>query len=423
MSKLGGLTFIHVSDIHFVKNSGDPYDIDEELREAMLIDLNQFAKPTLGKIDGILICGDIAFSGKKNEYDISKTFLDSIVHIFELQNQDIYCVAGNHDVDQSVIQKSYIIQVLHDNLRGVKDSLQLDEKLRRIQKDEILNIKEGVLYKAIEEYNKFSQPMSCNYTVDKPNWSTSLRLDDKYYLKIHGMNSVLTSNHLDHYDDNGRRYDGEMERHMSINRKQIPRLKENTINMTLCHHPIECWNDPDLASYVDNRVMIQLYGHKHKQSIDSNERRIRICSGALQPERGNGWQPMYNWINIWIENNQLIVRIYPRKYDDHKGRFIADHASCDGDQDYLTQCILIDDNPEVVMDDAQKEEEDFVRRTNATTKEIVYLFSVLSDSKQKAVLKQFPSIQYGIEQDIDILVSQIEAQSIQNQFLQVLKEA
>lgn len=38
------LTFIHISDIHFAKTSGDPYDIDDELRQAMLNDLNTFAK-------------------------------------------------------------------------------------------------------------------------------------------------------------------------------------------------------------------------------------------------------------------------------------------------------------------------------------------------------------------------------------------
>ena len=38
------LAFIHLSDIHFTKYSGDQYDIDQDLRDELLRDISAFFK-------------------------------------------------------------------------------------------------------------------------------------------------------------------------------------------------------------------------------------------------------------------------------------------------------------------------------------------------------------------------------------------
>ena len=38
------LAFIHLSDIHFTKYSGDQYDIDQDLRDELLRDISVFFK-------------------------------------------------------------------------------------------------------------------------------------------------------------------------------------------------------------------------------------------------------------------------------------------------------------------------------------------------------------------------------------------
>ena len=416
------LTFIHISDIHFAKTSGDPYDIDKELRQAMLNDLNSSAKIKLVKVDGILVCGDLAFSGKDAEYNIACEFLSDVIKIFNLEKKDIYCVAGNHDVDQSVIKNSITLELIQNHLLSVKEADKLDSIIRKIQTDPAINVENGLLYKPLESYNKCIEPMACNYTVKSPNWSTTIPLNDNYNLVIYGMNSVMTSNHKDHYDDHGQRFLDGTERKMSINRGQIPPVHENTIYMSLCHHPVECWNDESLSALMDTRVRVQLYGHKHIQSIDANEKRVRICSGALQPEREGDWYPKYNWIQIWIEDNILYVKIYPRAYDDLRGSFCDDIDSCDENCNYQL-CRIILDNFEVPSNEERIDvEENSIRKTTVMTKEIVYRFSVLSDRDQKRILKQFPMLEYQPEQEIDILLSQINIHSVQEEFLQKLKE-
>lgn len=69
------LSFIHLSDIHFHKYSGDAYDIDHDLRCEIIRDISYEYRKKISTIDGILICGDIAFSGDEQQYNSATTFL------------------------------------------------------------------------------------------------------------------------------------------------------------------------------------------------------------------------------------------------------------------------------------------------------------------------------------------------------------
>jgi hypothetical protein len=66
---LRALNFVHLSDIHFVKDFSDvsKYDLDLGLRQAILRDVARERPKFLG-IDGVLVSGDIAFAGKIDEY-------------------------------------------------------------------------------------------------------------------------------------------------------------------------------------------------------------------------------------------------------------------------------------------------------------------------------------------------------------------
>lgn len=86
------LSFIHLSDIHFVKSSDDPSDIDKDLRDAIINDLEINGKENLKNVAGILVTGDIAFSGNRNEYEIAKEYLNRVCDVFHISPSDVYCV-------------------------------------------------------------------------------------------------------------------------------------------------------------------------------------------------------------------------------------------------------------------------------------------------------------------------------------------
>ena len=413
-----GLSFIHMSDIHFNKNSGDGYDMDNELRQAVINDLIHNAKNNIDVVNGVLVCGDIAYSGQEQEYDIAKAFLCEITNIYGLGLNDVFCVPGNHDVNQGVIKESQIIESMQEYIVDIdkKEQNKLDDCLRKVQNDPYI---EGILYKAISTYNDSVLEMASDFSVENPIWQSEMKLNDEYVLSIYGMNSVLASNHRDHYINEIT--NSWEEREMVMNRTQIPKPREKVIYMSLCHHPPECWINKNLSEYMDERVKIQLYGHKHIQKIDANNKRLRISSGALQPVRDNDWFPRYNWIKIYIEDNELVIWVYPRKYNDIRAKFECDFDSLDND-DKSKEYKIIRIHLEECDNDVEENGSEIknIRKTTTLTKEIVYRFCVLSNAKKKSVLRKYSCIKYESNK-IDDLLEQLELNSIENEFLEELR--
>ena len=84
---MGEIAFIHLSDIHFRKSSGNRADIDADLRNAILMDIKYNAKAYLSNVKGILVGGDVAFAGQREEYDIAKEFLKEMASILEIDEK------------------------------------------------------------------------------------------------------------------------------------------------------------------------------------------------------------------------------------------------------------------------------------------------------------------------------------------------
>jgi metallophosphoesterase superfamily enzyme len=125
---VGNLNFVHLSDIHFVGgHSGEStFDLDQFIRKALLFDAERM-KSKLNKITGILVTGDIAFAGKASEFQTAINWLGELSKVLEVDAECVWCVPGNHDVDQSVHKEIPAIPVLHDHLRK---SAHLDKDMR-----------------------------------------------------------------------------------------------------------------------------------------------------------------------------------------------------------------------------------------------------------------------------------------------------
>jgi predicted phosphodiesterase len=311
------LSFVHLSDIHFNKYSGDAYDVNNDLRNMLLADVKENYHKSIENCNGILICGDIAFSGKENEYDIASEFLKILCDILGLSGSSVYCVPGNHDVDQAVPRSEYIIESAQREL-ATSTMDDFDASLAKIAHSER---SAELLYEPIKNYNKaFAGKFNCNLNSKNLCRDFIIDLDFKYKLSIWCINSTLISNHHDHDDRN-------VERSMRIGRVQMPVTKKNTIYLSICHHPPQCWFDPEkkLAEKMNQRVALQLYGHKHIQTIERKGESIIIGSGATQPARGDSdWLPRYNWITLETKQDKLFVSIYPRVLDNYECRFEAD---------------------------------------------------------------------------------------------------
>ena len=69
------IVLVHLSDIHFMKETDAGVGVlDEDVRRELKRDLRNLVKTT-GPAHAILVGGDIAFSGKVEEYKRAETWL------------------------------------------------------------------------------------------------------------------------------------------------------------------------------------------------------------------------------------------------------------------------------------------------------------------------------------------------------------
>ena len=90
-SKVGTLTWLHLSDIHFHEKSKDELNL---VFNRFLYDIENFREEHNLTPDLIFITGDIAYSGKSSQYSMAQDFLlklsNAIVLLFSCINVNEY---------------------------------------------------------------------------------------------------------------------------------------------------------------------------------------------------------------------------------------------------------------------------------------------------------------------------------------------
>jgi len=345
---LNELSFIHLSDIHFVKSSDDPSDIDKDLRDAIINDLEINGKENLKNVAGILVTGDIAFSGNRNEYEIAKEYLNRVCDVFHISPSDVYCVPGNHDVNQAIVNGSDLIFAAQNAVDKESIIDAADKTFSRYISDNNFN----ALFKPIDEYNEFAKRFECDISSNNIFWQKDFLLEDDLKLRVVGINSSFLSNRTDHQKD-------KPDRLMYIGQAQIPHYETDVVTLLMCHHPPQCWKfKDDILQRINKRADIQLYGHMHSQSVAIMDENAILYSGAVHPTRTVDWLPRYNWITISskTENDERIlkVEIYPRCLAADRDSFSVD-STCPQGENHISHEINIDRKRKAALQDRKKE--------------------------------------------------------------------
>ena len=89
-------TWLHLSDFHL--RTGDPYDRDVVL-PALVQSVRRFRGEGRAP-DAVFATGDLAFSGKPQEYALVTAFFDELLDGAGLGRDRLIVVPGNHDVDR-----------------------------------------------------------------------------------------------------------------------------------------------------------------------------------------------------------------------------------------------------------------------------------------------------------------------------------
>lgn len=295
--------FLHFSDIHFYAYKDNSWNLDENIKNEVYQDLKRIMESEMKTVDHILVCGDVAFSGLKEEYEVASDWIENICLLTNCEQYNVLIVPGNHDIDRKCIDNSQACLYLRNKLK---------QKARGFH-SEFLKIwfneadKESLML-PLSNYYSFVK----KYGVDGSNIMLDkyININDKYKIRIRGMNSAFLC--YDPKDEND-------EKVISVGEVQANILTEdNVIHMSMMHHPIHWLKDGDIIKkYLDARTSIQLYGHEHVSKATFEENILKIYSGAMQPSRKeNDWHPTFNIIDMDIVDDYLSVKINSRGWTD-----------------------------------------------------------------------------------------------------------
>jgi predicted phosphodiesterase len=282
------MILLHVSDIHFrypvCTRDTDP---DRPYRTRLVQDVKE-RRPRLGKIDAILVGGDIAYAGKDEEYIEAKKWLDELAAAAGCEPHRIYVIPGNHDVDR---------QVIFDRLtvRNAQQAIIRAENKEKELARQLDHAETGpALLAPMETYAKFAGRYSCEiFWPEKVFWHHELELAPGVLLRIFGLTSTILSG--------GRLPDDDKAGDLYLSPQQtVLNPEENVVNLVMSHHPPDWFLDKDnVEDAVNGRASIHLFGHKHRQRISRNPSYVTFYAGAVNPDRQErDWKPGYNIIRL-----------------------------------------------------------------------------------------------------------------------------
>jgi predicted phosphodiesterase len=313
------LTFVHLSDIHFILgfSNESPFDIDKPVRDAILHDA-KILQPKFGPVSGVLLTGDIAYAGKSGEYKTALDWLAELTDILNCEREYLWCVPGNHDVDRSVLKENLAISAVHDRLRTTADrEAQLRRHLELVDTGRLL-------FSPLKAYSEeFATRLGCLSHPKQPWWTDDLTLNDGSILRLRGLNSALISGP----DDNDK------DKKLVLGAIQTDYGREPGVEyLTLCHHPTDWLIDKDrVEESLMNYSRIQLFGHKHVQKATKMDETLWLVAGAVHPERSKpDWLPRYNCLSIEVQgtgaDRYMSVDVYARVWNQNERQFTREQA-------------------------------------------------------------------------------------------------
>lgn len=307
------IRILQISDIHF-KRLPDAKDEYTQLKERLYEKVEEIVKDS--KIDSILICGDVAFSGNPDEYEQkAKVFINRLREITQCEAAQVYMVPGNHDKNRDA-EYNHTRTLLRESM------LKSDEGYKHFSE---LYLDENDVYAKwlipFEAYTTFANEYRCvSDSVANTKAEKKKGLTDKFYwegkmnvgpytLRLHGINSCYVS---DWDDDN----------HDQVLPKELYNAtkNKNVVNVSVMHHPLEFVKDTEkVEQEIDALYQIQFYGHIHKQTIVNNGV-LKIYSGAIMPPKNEntdeeGYEPVFNVIEFIEGEGVVSVTVKPYRWE------------------------------------------------------------------------------------------------------------
>jgi tetratricopeptide (TPR) repeat protein len=311
---MGTVTWVHLSDLHFSTYSdhhGAVNDYNRDLvLDTLLGDLRSFPATHGLDIDFVVITGDIAFSGRTDEYALVKVFLDRVLDALSLAKSHLFLVPGNHDIDRMGLTPFNID--LHDPNKITQ--FLLDDGAKNLH------------FRKFNAYRDFvNQYLSGQLSFDYEHryfWTKTVNIRG-VSVSLLGLNSAWNAS------------GGEGTNEIVLGEKQIrealAKVEEPNVTMALTHHPLEllCEVDrPRAERLLRTHCDFILHGHLHTPGFrieaTPDSQTITIPAGASY--HGRQRTNSYNYVRF--DSTARAGDIWFRRYSDRLMEWIADAETC-----------------------------------------------------------------------------------------------
>ena len=269
--------WLQISDIHL--RAGNEWSQDFVLK-AMCKNIREQRAAGIAA-DFVLMTGDIAFSGKTQEYKLAANFFDALQTASGVPKKRIFCVAGNHDIDRE--RQKLCFRGARTELQGPS---QVDALLAGGEDLQTLLLRQ-------ENYRQFQR----SYFIDQKRISTADGLGyvsrfaiDEIQLAIVGLDSAWLAE--GGIDDNSKLLIGERQvvNALNLTTGDIP----PHIILGMAHHPLHLLQEFD-RRFVQKRLEDALHffhcGHLHESETriagSTNSSCLTVVAGASFESRQN----------------------------------------------------------------------------------------------------------------------------------------
>lgn len=320
--------FVHLSDIHFGQERDDTVHIHDDVKQQLIMDAVEVIGALPGAIaHGLLVTGDIAYSGKRPQYEEAGRWLDKLASKVGCPIHQVQMVPGNHDVDRDKLSigGSHLLDYIRAGTAAEYEKVVSNSADR------------ASLLARFEDYGNFSFGYDCALD-EEVRFATNLRVElaPGRSIRFIRMNSSLLCH--------GKEKDDAPELVIGARQFTIPRHPGEE-NVVLVHHPLNWYKDADdVRQYVRSRARVFISGHEHdpKVAIDHVEAEcdvMMLAAGAAVPFKSDDiYTYTYNIIEFdWDqEADALAVTIHPRAWNPEKTSFQADDKRLGGSKPRFT---------------------------------------------------------------------------------------
>ena len=302
------ICWLHISDIHL--RAGNEWSQDVVLK-AMCGNIKE--QCTAGTApDFVLVTGDIAFSGKTQEYALAASFFDAVQIASGVPKQRIFCVAGNHDIDRT--RQDLCFRGACAELRGQS---QVDAFLGGGENLETLLTRQ-------ENYRRFQSSyftgQDRSWTTDRLGYVSPLAIKE-IQVAIVGLNSAWLAEGGS--DDHGKLLIGERQVINAIDLALGENAPPNVI-VGMAHHPLHLLRDFD-RSPIQNRVEEIFHffhcGHLHAPEAHTSgpagKGCLTLAAGASFETRH--WHNVFSMVKLDLLRGVRDVQIF--QYNPSNGNF------------------------------------------------------------------------------------------------------